>query len=122
MGVYAQEQSKMKSLIFVITLAWLTSICIAESTTASSATTRIAATTPSTTRLATTKKSKYPTPNEVMARIRERQAKRDATPKVALFDLSRSISEKPADFNFFSDADTQTLNSILDLSLIHISE
>jgi protease-4 len=114
MGVYAQEQSKMKSLIFVITLAWLTSICIAESTTASSATTRVAATTSATTRLATTKKSKYPTPNEVMARIRERQAKRDATPKVALFDLSRSISEKPADFNFFSDADTQTLNSILD--------
>jgi protease-4 len=114
MTVYGQEQPIMKFLILIVALAWTASLCSAQSTTAPSATSRVASTTQAATRVAATKKSKYPTPNEVMARIRERQAKKDATPKVALFDLSRSITEKPADFNFFGNEDTQTLNSVLD--------
>jgi protease-4 len=64
-------------------------------------------------RIATTK-SKYPTPAELLAKMKQTKAKRDATPKVAHFDLSRTISEKPRDFAFWGNEDTQTLNSILD--------
>ena len=46
---------------------------------------------------------KFPTPAELMAKIQAAQKKNtdDDLPKVAYFDLSGAVTEKPADFNLF---------------------
>jgi protease-4 len=48
---------------------------------------------------------KFPTPAELMAKIQAAQKKGDDdnSPKVAYFDLSDGVTEKPADFNFFNE-------------------
>ena len=45
--------------------------------------------------------NKFPTPAELMAKIQAAQKKEDAEPKVAYFDLSGQMGEKPADYNLF---------------------
>jgi protease-4 len=55
---------------------------------------------------ATTQPSdKFPTPAELMAKIQAAQKKDhdDDLPKVAYFDLSEPVTEKPADFHLFGD-------------------
>ena len=62
--------------------------------------------------------SKFPTPAELMAKIKAAQKKNDDDddlPKVAYFDLSDPVTEKPADFNFFSDDENGvTLRVLID--------
>ncbi len=59
--------------------------------------------------------NKFPTPAELMAKIQAAQKKVDDRPKVVYFDLSGSISEKPADFNLFSnDQTTLTLRTLIE--------
>src|SRR5580700_6061618 len=57
---------------------------------------------------ATQPASKFPTPAELMAKIQAAQKNDkgdddDDLPKVAYFDLSGTVTEKPADFNLFGD-------------------
>jgi protease IV len=54
---------------------------------------------------ATQPANKFPTPAELMAKIQAARAKDtdDDLPKVPYFDLSVGVTEKPADFNLFSD-------------------
>jgi len=71
-----------------------------------------AVTKPSTAPAATT--GKLPTPAELIEKMKAMKEKKQAAPKIAYFDLSRRITEKPADFAFFGQQDVQTLNSVLD--------
>ena len=60
---------------------------------------------------------KFPTPAELMAKIQAAQKKDgdDDLPKVAYFDLSDGVTEKPADFNFFGgDQIGVTLRVLID--------
>jgi len=70
---------------------------------------------------ATTQPSnKFPTPAELMAKIKSAEKKDasgddDDSPKVAYFDLSTPVMEKPADFNWFSQQETGlTLRVLVD--------
>ena len=66
------------------------------------------------TRASTTARAKFPTPAELIEQIKQRKQEQDATPKVALFDLSRPVVEKPADFSLFGgDAGGPTLRTLL---------
>jgi len=66
---------------------------------------------------ATRPSNKFPTPAELMARIQAAQKKDnpDDAPTVAYFDLSRPVTEKPADFNLFAEDRTGvTLRVLID--------
>jgi protease-4 len=56
----------------------------------------------------------YPTPAELIEKMKAQKAKRDAMPKIAYFDLSEQLREKPADFSFLGDHDALTLKTLLD--------
>lgn len=58
--------------------------------------------------------AKFPTPAELIQRMKEMQDQVDEMPQVAYFDLSEPILEKPAEFSFFGETDGMTLQSILD--------
>ncbi len=57
--------------------------------------------------------SEFPTPGELIRRMKEMKEKQAALPKVAYFDLSRPIVEKPADFSFFGEDNQTTLRSLI---------
>lgn len=61
---------------------------------------------------------KFPTPAELMAKIKASQSKDDqnqALPKIAFFDLSEGVVEKPADFSLFAqDQAALTLRILID--------
>ncbi|HEX8522498.1 MAG TPA: signal peptide peptidase SppA [Tepidisphaeraceae bacterium] len=75
--------------------------------------TQVASTKP-TTSATTSASKKYPTPAELIEKMKATKAKKDATPKVAFFDLATRLSEKPSDFSLWGGQDTQTLNNLLD--------
>src|SRR5438128_3847223 len=56
----------------------------------------------------------FPTPAELIEKMRTTRKAKEALPHVAYFDLNEPIVEKPADFSFFGDADATTLRSLLD--------
>lgn len=63
---------------------------------------------------ATTQATKFPTPAELIAKMKAMRQQKDAMLKVAYIDLSAPIVEKPADFSFFGgDADAMTLRSVI---------
>jgi protease-4 len=55
----------------------------------------------------------YPTPSELLAKMKAAREKEAAEAKVALFDLSDGVSEKPADFSLFANQQSDTLHSTL---------
>src|SRR5438067_620763 len=59
------------------------------------------------------KVEKFPTPGELIRRIKDREQKVAAKPKVAYFDLARPVDEKPADFSLFGDDGATTLRSLV---------
>ena len=61
----------------------------------------------------TTQASKFPTPAELVAKMKEMRKERDAMLKVAYIDLSTDIVEKPADFSIFGESDAMTLRSVI---------
>src|SRR5215211_3918382 len=63
---------------------------------------------------ATTQAAKFPTPAELVAKMKELQQQKDALLKVAFIDLSNPVVEKPAGFSLFGDADVTTLRSIIE--------
>jgi protease-4 len=55
----------------------------------------------------------FPTPSELLAKMKAARDKEDAEAKVAFFDLSDGISEKPADFSLFANQQADTLHSLI---------
>ena len=68
------------------------------------------------TRSATTRPSEkeFPSPAELVRRMKQLEQKKAALSKVAYFNLTRPIEEKPADFSLFGDDASLTLRSLLD--------
>ena len=65
-------------------------------------------------RKATTKPAKhFPTPAELVAKMKAAQAKQDAASKVAYFDLSSGVAEKPGGFSIFGGRGGDTLQTLL---------
>jgi protease-4 len=56
----------------------------------------------------------YPTPGELIARMHQTAQKQAALPKVAYFDLSDPIHEKPEAFSLFGTDPSNTLRSLLE--------
>jgi protease IV len=56
----------------------------------------------------------FPSPAELVKRMKTLEKKRAAMAKVAYFDLSRPVSEKPADFSLFGDDGSSTLRSLVE--------
>jgi protease-4 len=63
---------------------------------------------------ASTQPIKFPTPNELLEKMRASKKAKAALPHVAYIDISEPIVEKPADFSLFGDPDALTLRSLLD--------
>jgi protease IV len=55
-----------------------------------------------------------PKPGDILRQIRAAEAKKAAMTKVALFDLSTPVVEKPSDFSLFGDSGVMTLRNLLD--------
>lgn len=60
-----------------------------------------------------TSAAKLPTPAELVAKMREQAKKQESLLKVAYFDLDTALTEKPAGFSLFGEADTLTLRSVI---------
>ena len=56
----------------------------------------------------------FPSPAELVKRMKQLEAKKAALTKVAYFNLSRPIQEKPADFSLFGDDGSLTIRTLLD--------
>lgn len=52
--------------------------------------------------------NKFPTPAELMAKMKQADQARAQMPKVAYFDLTHPVAERPADFSLFGGDDSQT--------------
>ena len=63
---------------------------------------------------ATTQPGKFPTPNELLKKMKAMKEAKRALPHVAYIDIAEPIVEKPADFSLFSDPDALTLRSLLE--------
>jgi protease IV len=63
----------------------------------------------------TTQASKYPTPAELMAKIRKQRKEQAALIKVAYLDLNRPLTERPGALSLFgADDDRSNLRSVID--------
>src|SRR5687768_6561878 len=95
-------------------------LCLSMSITllASPAATRAAITTqpvaPATTQAATPDLENFPTPAELIEKMKATKAQKDSLPHVAYIAIDEPIVEKPADFSFFGDPDAPTLRSLID--------
>jgi protease-4 len=63
---------------------------------------------------ATTQATKFPTPAELVAKMKQMRKEKDAMLKVAYIDLSNPVVEKPADFSLFGEDDVTTLRSLIE--------
>ncbi|HEV2295704.1 MAG TPA: signal peptide peptidase SppA [Tepidisphaeraceae bacterium] len=63
---------------------------------------------------ATTQAANFPTPAELLAKMKEMRKAKEAALKVAYIDLSTTVVEKPADFSLFGgETDVMTLRSLI---------
>ncbi|MEA2708576.1 MAG: protease [Phycisphaerales bacterium] len=92
----------------------LMTITIAGSFASAAITTAPAATTTSTAPALDASAEKFPTPAELIEKMRAAKAAKNALPHVAYISINEPIVEKPADFSFFGDPDAPTLRSLLD--------
>jgi protease-4 len=58
--------------------------------------------------------SEFPTPAELIKRMRDNAAKKAALTKVAYFDLAQPVLEKPSDFSLFGSDTGLTLRSLVE--------
>jgi protease-4 len=64
---------------------------------------------------AASRENPLPKPGDILKKIKELQAKQDQATKVAFFDLSHPVVEKPADFSLFGgDTVTTTVQGLID--------
>lgn len=97
-------------LVLIVSVAGWAGICRA--TTSASASTRPSQ---SSAAPATPPADRFPTPAELMAKIKAAHKEEQQLPEVAYFDLSEPVGEKPADFNLFDeDQKTVTLRVLID--------
>src|SRR5437764_550291 len=61
-----------------------------------------------------TQPTHIPTPAELFKKMKAMDAQVDAGPKVAYFDLSRPVTEKPAEFSLFGGEPGTTLHSLIE--------
>ena len=59
------------------------------------------------------KTAKYPTPAELIQKMKKTRDEEQKLPKVAFFDLTDHVVERPASFSLFGD-NQQTLQSLID--------
>src|SRR4051812_34512926 len=57
---------------------------------------------------------KFPTPAELIAKMKKDQADTEAKAQVACFTISTPLAEKPADFSWFTRDETPTLHRFLE--------
>ena len=87
---------------------------IAPLATAPAAITTQPAQTPATTQAAAGSAESFPTPAELIEKMKSMKAQKDALPHVAYISIDKAIVEKPADFSLFGDPDATTLRSLID--------
>ena len=58
--------------------------------------------------------SEFPSPAELVRKMKLAEKKKASQSKVAFFNLSRPVSEKPADFSLFGDDSSLTLRNLID--------
>src|SRR6266404_2086985 len=56
----------------------------------------------------------FPSPAELIRKMKEIEKKKASLTKVAYFNLGRPVAEKQADFSIFGDDGSLTLRSLLD--------
>jgi protease-4 len=101
---------KWWAMVLIVCVAGWTGICRATFATSSASTPQKSNSNPT-----TRADNKFPTPAELMARIKAALDSEPQEPKVAYFDLSAGVGEKPADFNLFGEAaSTVTLRVLID--------
>jgi protease IV len=103
-----QEPFMLMRLSLILCL--LASIAVAKPTTEPSATKLNKQNKP----VPATTQAHFPTPAELIAKMKAAQKKLDAQPKVAWFDLASHVTERPAMFSLFGDNDSVTLHSLTD--------
>jgi len=60
------------------------------------------------------KKDEFPTPADLVRRMKQLEKKKASLTKIAFFNLNQPIEEKPAEFSLFGGDDGLTLRSLLD--------
>ncbi|MGA2585196.1 MAG: signal peptide peptidase SppA [Tepidisphaeraceae bacterium] len=58
--------------------------------------------------------SKFPTPAELLAKMKQMHDEQSSQPQVAYFNLDGPVVEKPSDFSLFAQDSTVTLRTLLD--------
>src|SRR5262245_20508263 len=58
--------------------------------------------------------AKFPTPAEMMERIKAKRAEQAGLVQVAYFNLTRPISERGSDFSLFGNDESTSLRSLID--------
>src|SRR5262249_4098004 len=58
--------------------------------------------------------SKFPTPSEMIEKLKQRRAVEQTLTKVAYINLDRAVAEKPATFALFGNNDSHTLREVID--------
>src|SRR5579871_4781373 len=58
--------------------------------------------------------NEFPSPAELIRKMKQAEKKKASLPKVAYFNLARPVAEKPADFSLFGDDGSLTLRNLLD--------
>ena len=109
----------MNTRLFIACVLCVCALASAKLTTRPAATNpsvAAATTEPTTQASATTQPvpANFPTPAELIEKMRAARKQKESLPHVAYFDLTQRIVEKPADFSFFGDPDATTLRSLLD--------
>jgi protease-4 len=69
---------------------------------------------PATTQAVTPDVESFPTPAELIEKMKSIKAQKESLPHVAYIAIDEPIVEKPADFSFFGDPDAPTLRSLID--------
>jgi protease-4 len=69
---------------------------------------------PATTQSADAGIENFPTPAELIEKMKSMKAQKDALPHVAYIAINEPIVEKPADFSLFGDPNATTLRSLID--------
>ncbi|HMB94724.1 MAG TPA: S49 family peptidase, partial [Tepidisphaeraceae bacterium] len=57
--------------------------------------------------------AKFPTPAELVAKLKQLKAEKESRTKVAYIDLREMVTEKPAEFSLFGSNDRATLHDII---------
>src|SRR5579859_4349921 len=58
--------------------------------------------------------NEFPSAADLVRKMKQAQKKKDSQPKVAYFNLSKPVQEKPADFTLFGDDGALVLRNLLD--------